>query len=1853
MNHALPQGTASATWPPALMPTDRPRRPGTPPRCTAVARAELDVPAQPFDRPREEVLLAGFAALLHRYTEQDRIVLDVVDRTDATRQARLPVTGARTLRELARDAAADRVAGTDGPSPVGISFPAPGAPAEAELPGELRLVVRAGDEGPAGLELHYDAGLFDADTAARMLDHYVTLLEDGTRHPDREVARLRLLTDAELRRMLVEWNRTEADLPHDVCLHEAFETWADRSPEAVAVVHGAERWTYGRVNAAANRLAHHLRSLGVGPDVRVGLCLDRSPELLVCALGILKAGGAYVPIDPAYPTQRIATMVEGTSCAAMISREGLTGNLPDADTDGGAPLVLIDRDADLLAAQPEHNPEAVAGPENLLYIIHTSGSTGTPKPIALCHRGVMNNIADLNTRFQVGPGDSVLAISSPSFDMSAYEFLGMTTAGATVVVPDRDRTMDPAHWTELLLAEGVTVWNSAPALLDLLVDHLEQTGAGPLPTLRVAILGGDWVPVTLFDRIRKASPALRFIPLGGAAEVSIHSTFFEVEEVDPEWTSIPYGRPMANQRAYILDDALQPVPQGVTGELYYAGVGLGRGYLDQPERTAERFLQWSHGEVSERLYRTGDMARFGADGLIELIGRRDFQVKINGMRVELGEIESVLRSHPKVQQTAVVARSGRLVAYVVPVDGVQADDLDLDELRSLAVERLPEYMVPNSLVALPKLPLTPNGKLDRKGLPEPDVEGPAYRAPRTAEERALAEVYAEVLGRDRIGLDDDFIVLGGDSIRSIQVVTRARTRGIEITPRHILRARTVAELALAATRADATADAAEDTSAPLVTAGQDDLAAWRQRYPGLADVWPLTPMQSGMLFESMLSGTGYDAYRMQTLFHLSGPVDAARMRAAGQALLDRYANLRTAFVPDAAGQLVQLVVDGVELPWREADLGGVPDAEREEALRRFLAEDQAERFDLAEPPLLRLTLVGLGPDRSVLVLTAHHALIDGWSEQIIARDLLRLYAAEGGAPDLAPVRGYRDFLAWLARQDAAESSRAWAEELSGVDEPTVVAPVGASRAEVTGTGEVVLTLSAEESARLARCCSALGVTSNTLVQGAWAVLLSALTGRTDVVFGATVSGRSAALAGVESMVGLFINTVPVRARCAPGDTRAELLTRLQSRQTDLLDHHHHSLADIHQAAGVDALFDTLVVFQSYPADHEGDAEAAAAAGIAVTGVDSLGAANYPLTLIVEADRLTLQYHRHVFGQGAAESVAARFRSVLGQLADDAAGRIGAVDVLLPAERDRLTGAPDGTEAGALSEQTLPALFERRAAATPDAVAVAFGDASLTYRELNSRANQLAYELIRGGAGPESVVGLAVPRGAHLAVALLGTLKSGAAYALADPASAEERAPGWASVVTQATVEALEPTGAGEANPGDADRVAPLLPRHLACVQGELAVGHQDLAKRVSRLAADAGVTPGARLLAASPGADAAAFEILAALCAGAAVEVVPDARALAERDGWTGEVICAPAPLLADLLNRSAGPIRAATVVSTGGTLPASLARRVSEAVPGARVIGLHGPAATAGAVVLAADPDGTEAGGAPLGTSRVRILDPALRPVPAGVTGELYVSEEPARGCHGSTALTARRFVAAPYGPPGTRMYRTGELARWHGDGRVEYVGQEGPLARIRGHRVRAAGVEAVLAEHPGVSQAAVVVRQSGGTDGEDQLVAHVVPLRTGGGADAEELRAYLAGRLPEYMAPAAFVTLEELPWTADGAVDRGALAEAGSMAGSGSGSAGGYRPGRTPQEEALCALFAEVLGVDRVGIDDNFFSLGVNSLKATRLIGRMRRTLGIEASIRTVFQYSTIAELSGQLRPATAQRKARPALRRRTENG
>ena len=972
------------------------------------------------------------------------------------------------------------------------------------------------------------------------------------------------------------------------------------------------------------------------------------------------------------------------------------------------------------------------------------------------------------------------------------------------------------------------------------------------------------------------------------------------------------------------------------------------------------------------------------------------------------------------------------------------------------------------------------------------------------------------------------------------------------------------------------------------------------------------------------------------------------------------------------------------LPWRYLDLRAADEAERTETFERFLAEDRAAHFDVATPPLLRLALVVLEPGRAELVMTAHHVLIDGWSTPLLMRDLLLLYASGGDPAPLPATRDFGEFLAWRARQDQEESARVWRAELDGVEEPTLLAP-GSGGVGEKGVDQIDVALPADEARELVRRAAGLGVTVNTLVQGAWALLLGQLTGRRDVVFGATVSGRPPAVTDVDSMVGIFINTLPVRVEYAPGDTLAEVLTRLQNRQAGLQDHHHYGLSEIQQSVGLKSLFDTLVVFESYPVDKDGlSAATDAADGIAFTGLRASTGTNYPLTVMAAVDphlQLFLQYALDVFDRDTVEVLAARLVRVLRQLAASPELKVAAVDILDPAERDRLLREFNDT-AVPTEDVTVNQLFEAQAARTPDEAAVVAEGESLTYRELDARANRLARELAGRGVGPESVVAVSLPRSADLVVALLAVLKAGGAYLPVDPKypghrlEAILREAGPRLVLTDSTTVAVLPEhdapdvllDALDLSGADSGLELPLHAEQLAYVMytsgstGKpkgVAITHANVVNGVLRLADSVGMAPGKRLLAGtSVNFDVSAFEIFTTLAAGGVVEVVRDVLVLGERkEGWRGSVISTVPSAFAELVDEISGRTGVETVVFAGEALPASLVEKTRAAFPGVRVVNAYGQSESFYATTFTVtdeprNPAGSVPVGTPLGNMRAYVLGPGLAPVPPGSVGELYVGGSVGRGYHGRAGLTAERFVADPFGPSGARMYRTGDLARVNGEGRLEYTGRGDAQVKVRGFRVEPAEVEAALTAHPGIAQATVVAHDGRGSTTGKQLVAYVVPAGAADptaaddhpGLESRELHGFVSERLPDFMVPSAFMVLERLPLTPNGKLDRAALPEPQFTGAE-------YRAPRTTREDALAKLFAEVLGMDRVGIEDGFFELGGHSLLATRLISRARAEMGIEIPIRKIFDLPTVAALAAWSEESAAPR--RPGLRQMVVKG
>ncbi|MEV5243631.1 amino acid adenylation domain-containing protein, partial [Streptomyces cinnamoneus] len=1058
--------------------------------------------------------------------------------------------------------------------------------------------------------------------------------------------------------------------------------------------------------------------------------------------------------------------------------------------------------------------------------------------------------------------------------------------------------------------------------------------------------------------------------------------------------------------------------------------------------------------------------------------------------------------------------------------------------------------------------------------------------------------------------------------------------------------------------------------------------------PGLEDVLQLSPMQQGMLFHAMYDEQGADVYTIQASFGIEGELDVEALRGAAAGVLRRHANLRAGFRTRKNGEPVQLILRQVELPWTDVDLSGLPEGEREAELARLVEEDRTRRFDIATPPLVRFTLIHLGPGRHRFLVTNHHILLDGWSMARVLGELFELYGTKGDASHLPRVTPYRDYLSWLGRQDRPAAEAAWRKALDGLDQPTLVGG-SASESPRSGTvrGQYKAALSPQETAALSQWARQAGLTVNTVVQAAWAVMLGQLTGRDDVVFGATVSGRPADIPGVESMVGLFINTLPVRIRLDPAETLADLLARVQDQQTELMPHQHMGLSDIQRLAGHGELFDTLVVFENYPVDSQSLEQSAGTLGIVAS--ENRDDTHYPLTMAVlvgEHLELQLAYQPEVLDPALVEVLTAGLVRLLTTVGEDAERPVGLRRPLSPELEKRLIAEGRGPGLTVPENEVLPDLLQAQAARVPDGTALVCDGEVLTFSELNSRANRLARLLVEQGAGPEGVVALALPRSADLVVALHAVLKSGAAYLTLDPEYPAERVAymfddvrpvavitlaGIAEGLPEATAAVprvvLDAPGtlrslaaASDDDLAQADRRAPLAPANLAYViytSGStgrpkgVAVTHrnavnlfhgqrEDLYGPTSR---ELGGRPVRTVLTSAFTFDASVDGLLWMLD-GHELHVVSDdvRRDPAQLSRYVVDhridfVFSTPTymqQLLAAGLMRASG--HRPGILRLGGEAVGDALWQELRALPDTTVYNYYGPTETT--VVTLRQPLADSAEplvGRPLRNAGAYVLDPQLRLVPPGVAGELYMAGDGVtRGYLQRAGLTAERFVADPFGGPGERMYRTGDLVRWTADGRLEYLGRTDDQVKVRGFRIELGEIAAALTGHEQVSQATVAVRED--QPGTKRLVAYVVPA--GEEADAEALREHVAGLLPEYMVPAAFVTLDALPMTANGKLDRKAL-PAPDFRGSSTG-----REPRNAREELLCRLFAEVLGLEKVGIDDSFFALGGDSIISIQVVSRARRE-GLQLTPRDIFRHRTVEALAAVAQDTTEARPTNAA--------
>ncbi len=1735
---------------------------------------------------------------------------------------------------------------------------------------DLTLDLAERDEQISGT-LNFATALFDRTTAERYGVYLVQVLRAMATNATQPASHLDLLPAAERELLLYGWNRTAEVYPAQSCAHVLFEQWAQRTPDAVAVVNDRDSLSYAQLNAHANQLAHQLIAQGVRPGDRVATSLERSVSLVIAQLAILKAGGAYVPLDPHLPVARQAWII-GDSGASLI----LCDRDIDREIAGEIACLRIDR----LRQNPTHDPAVPRAGDAPAYIMYTSGSTGTPKGVMVTHQGILR--LAINNRFaSFERGDRFAFAANPAFDASTLEMWGALLNGASLAIIAPEVLTEAEALAAALVRQGINVLFLTTSLFNQYAHSIAAT----LAQLKYLLSGGEAADPHAFARMLKEAGPVRLINAYGPTECTVFATTATIERVDP-WQRLPIGRPIGNTRIYLLDEHGQPVPLGATGEIYIAGPGVALGYLNRAELTAERFLADPF-NPGERMYRTGDLARYLADGNIDYLGRNDRQVKIRGFRIECGEIEARVAGHPAVREAVVdvlgEADNKRLVAWVVPEADADRQTLAVT-LRQYLAGMLPEFMLPAAWVALDTLPLTPNGKLDRRVLPEPQEDAyvrEVYAEPEGELETLLAGIWRELLGIERVGRHDNFFELGGHSLLAVKLMAQLRRVGLSAGVQTLFTAPTLSTLAQTlVTQQEVSVPAngilpgcvaITPEMLPLATLSQPEIDAVVAQVPGgvanVQDIYALSPLQEGILFHHLLAERG-DPYQLSAVLRFDSRARLDAWLAAMQQVIDRHDILRTAFITQGVSSPVQVVWRKAELSLRELRLNP---AEGEIGSRlTALFDPRRVRPDLTRAPLLSF-VAAQGEEGSWCVLQQWHHLIGDHSTLAVMQEEINLILA-GRGDELAKAPPFRNAVA-QARLGVskAEHERFFRTMLADIDEPSL--PFGLS--DVHGEGRDIstahLALPPALNQQLRRQARRLGVSLASLCHLAWAQVLARATGRDEVVFGTVLLGRMQAGDGAERALGLFINTLPLRLDVNEVGAESAVL-QAHIRLSGLLAHEHAPLALAQRCSGVAAgtpLFSALLNYR-----HNSGEDTALPTG--VTLLDSQERTNYPFVLSVEDGGdslgLTAQVRQPIEAQRVCGYMAQAL-SALAQALEQAPQTPVCELEVMPDEEYALQLCRWNHTAEAYPADTcVHELFEQQARLTPQAIALIQDAQRLSYAQLNARANRLAHRLIERGVQPGDRIAVRLARSIELVCAQLAVIKAGAAYVPIDPQLPAARQ-AWIAddsgaclmltdaigdeEIPQLTVEDRE---AEDHNGNPALRVSSGATAYIMYTSGStgtpkgVMTPHQGITRLVRNNRYAAFDADDRIAFAANPAFDASTMEVWAALLNGGALvviapEVMMEAERLAaELQRHRITTLFLTTALFNQYVHSISGALAQLKYLISGGEKedPGAYARLLQERGP-VHLIHAYGPTETTTFATTArierAEGEARLPIGKPIGNTRAYLLDARGRPVPMGAVGELHIGGVGvALGYLNRPELTAQRFLSDPFNPVGGgRMYRTGDLARYLPDGSLEYQGRCDQQIKLRGFRIEPGEIEVQLAASPWVREAVVQVCS---TEHHPRLVAWIVPT-----ADVDrsalqgQLRAYLSERLPEYMVPSAYVWLDALPLTANGKLDRRALPEP-------ERAAVGTREYVAPQgetETTLARVWCELLEIGQIGRHDNFFELGGHSLLAVRLSSQLRQQ-GITLPVQAIFNHPILAELAERIDRRTAEaplRKAVPA--------
>jgi amino acid adenylation domain-containing protein len=1847
------------------------------------------------------VLMAAWNVLLHRYTGQEDILVGfpIAGRTRRetepliglfmnTLPLRTNLAGNPKFRELlsrVRERALDAYANQDIPLQLLIesmsiqrdTSRAPlfqhmlvlqNAPLSAQHLGELSfdsievntntskldltMELRQRPEGLDGC-VEYNTDLFENATIERMVRHFITLLEGIVATPDERISQLPLLTEPERHQLLVEFNDTACEYPRELCVHELFEQQAERTPDSVALVFEGQQLSYAELNARSNRLAFHLLQHGVGDQTPVGLCLERSLDLVVSILGILKAGGIYVPLDAEYPIQRTVNMLQCAQVCIVLTQRSFANSIPNT-----AKRLLIEDVADFQDPQVTGLLPKNVSSKSTAYVIFTSGSTGVPKGVAVTHASAVNLLSWAGTKLFKAGTNCLLGVAPATFDISIAEFFAPLMIGGTTILVDRQTTKDPiALISEIALQKHCVVQATPATWSSILECNWNAQGCN------TAISTGEYLPPSV--RTRLIELGLRVLDIYGPTETTIWSTYREVIEGE-EVSSI--GRPISNTQVYVLDSHRELLPIGVPGELYIGGDGVARGYMNRPDLTAERFVPNRFSNNSDsKLYRTGDLCCWRDNGTLEYLSRIDHQVKLRGFRIELGEIESVLSQHPSIAQCVVILREDRpgdkrLVAYYTQ-RGEQTSSVL--ELRESLGSKLPEYMVPAAYVRLDALPLTPSGKIDRSGLPLPDIKDigvqDQYTPARNGTEEQLAQIWSEVLGIESIGIHDNFFAMGGHSLLATRIIARiSSTLQIDLPLRKLFEALTIAELAIEIATLRSGGLIANSTA--LMRSDRDQI-----------DQLPLSFGQQRLWFVEQMEGE-LTAYNMPYVWKMRGPLDVEALRRALEEIMRRHEPLRTTFaILDHAP--VQVIQPSERFELLVEDLSSFASDAQPAEIERCCCLEAAKPFNLSTDRLLRASLLHLDDDEHMLLLTMHHIASDGWSLRILWRELAGLYdtycgGAESNLREL-PVQ-YADYAIW--QRSEIESQRIeqllpyWLEQLKGVsvlelptDRPRPALPTHRGAQYSFELPEALVS-------QLKHLSQTAGATLHMTLLAAFQTLLSRYSGQDDIAVGLPVAGRNHA--NLEDLIGFFVNTLVLRTDLSADPTFRELLGRVREVSLAAYDHQDLPFEKLveelrpERQLNRSPLFQVLFQLLSF-----------SDTGLELRNLDVLRQPSrsqrvrFDLEMHLwqqpETIRGSLVYSTDLFDQSTIERMVGHLITLLEGIVATPDERISQLPLLTEPERHQLLVEFNDTACEYPREQCVHELFEQQAERTPNSVALVFEDQQLTYRELNERANQFAHHLLAMGVGPETLVGLCLERSAELVVAILGILKAGGAYVPLDADYPPQRLEfmlrdsGLIFLVTNRHLIGRLPDtdctmiciDAEDAGFPDLPRTNPSARVHAEClayvmytsgstgIPKGVAIQHGSIVRLVFGNDYITFRPDRVFVQLATPSFDASTFELWGALLHGAKLIVAPVGVLNPEQlekliKGNRVTTLWLTSTLFNQLIDNHPQALNGVEEILTGGEAlsVAHIVKAQSAFGPRVQLTNGYGPTEGTTFTTCFRMPFGVAPEqasipiGRPIANTHTYVLNTQRQLVPIGVPGELYIGGVGlARGYLNRPELTAEKFVQNTFSDTAdAKLYRTGDLVRWRADGNLEFLSRIDAQVKLRGFRIELGEIEAVLNEYPDVAQCAVSLREDRPDD--KRLVAYYVPT-PGARLNTSQLKNHLRDRLPKYMLPAALVEIEKLPLTSSGKINRRGLPAPDDSRPE---LETGYAIPRNPIEQQLVSIWSQVLGIQEIGIHDNFFALGGHSLLAVRLFAHIEKLFGRSLPLAMLFQHGTIGQLA-----------------------